>query len=505
MAAANSSFSAASSPEVFFSDSASSDAIAYAVRTGRARKLGPRLYTKTMAGDEAGIARRNWASIAAGYFPGAVITGRTALDPRPDKDDGSVFLVAPSIVRARNVELPGLRLRAEPGTGPVEGDMPFMGRDVFLASRPRAFMSNFRASRARAGVRRTLTRPELEDALEGYGRLDETALNRLRDEARALAEPLGYEAEFVQLDGVIGTLLGTRDVKLSSSRAQASARGQASDPVRIDRFTALATALLTKGLPAAAQRTSDDVSVLSFYESYFSNYIEGTEFTVSEARAIIFEGVVPVQRPKDAHDILGTYQLVVDPFQRARTPATPDELLAILQNQHAAMMSGRPEIGLGAFKTANNQVGGRVFVDWRLVEGTLRQAFELYASLPSGFARAAFAMFLVAEVHPFADGNGRTARLLMNSELSAAGQQRIIVTTRRRGDYLTAMRGMTNQLNIDAYVAVLAALQRDTANIDFSGLDMAQAQLEAQTAFTDPDLDTTTFDGLLSVADPRGR
>lgn len=36
-------------------------------------------------------------------------------------------------------------------------------------------------------------------------------------------------------------------------------------------------------------------------------------------------------------------------------------------------------------------------------------------SLPPGFARAAFHLFLVSEVHPFADGNGRVARVFMDS------------------------------------------------------------------------------------------
>jgi Fic family protein len=31
-------------------------------------------------------------------------------------------------------------------------------------------------------------------------------------------------------------------------------------------------------------------------------------------------------------------------------------------------------------------------------------------------------MFLVSEVHPFTDGNGRVGRVLMNAESTAAGE-----------------------------------------------------------------------------------
>ena len=56
------------------------------------------------------------------------------------------------------------------------------------------------------------------------------------------------------------------------------------------------------------------------------------------------------------------------------------------------------------------------------------------------FARAVFMMFLVSEVHPFVDGNGRIARIMMSAELAAAGEERIIVPTAYRSNYLTALK-----------------------------------------------------------------
>jgi len=499
MAATNQRFSLADQREVFFSDADTSDAVRYALRTGKARQLGPRLYTKNLVGTLEEVCLRNWAEIAAGYFPGAVIVGRTAMDFKPAAD-GSVFLVAPT---TRDVRLPGLRLRPRHGTAPLEIDTRFYGHDIFMSSRPRAFLENVQPSRARGGASpRTLSREELEEALEQYGRSDPASLNRLRDEAREIAPQLGLVAEFAVLDALIGTLLGTQDVKLSSARAKATASGAPFDPVRIERFERLATALLATGLPQVAEGASHDVSVFAFFESYFSNSIEGTEFTVEEAEDIVFRGAMPQQRPQDAHDILGTYRLVSDAYERARVPTNADELVRILQAQHATMLAERPEIGPGKWKERNNHVGGREVVSWRLVEGTLREAYRFYDSLPPGIARAAFAMFLVAEVHPFADGNGRTARLLMNSELSAAGQQRIVVSTRDRGDYLAGLRGMTNDLNVSSYIAVLSGLQRRTHETDYSSLQAADQDLARKKAFTDPDEDRV-FGRLFEAAGDR--
>jgi Fic family protein len=48
--------------------------------------------------------------------------------------------------------------------------------------------------------------------------------------------------------------------------------------------------------------------------------------------------------------------------------------------------------------------------------------FEIGHRLIDPFQRAVYVMFVVAEVHPFLDGNGRVARIAMNAELTAGGQ-----------------------------------------------------------------------------------
>lgn len=61
--------------------------------------------------------------------------------------------------------------------------------------------------------------------------------------------------------------------------------------------------------------------------------------------------------------------------------------------------------------------------------------FERIRGLSHALARAIMMMFVVTEVHPFIDGNGRTARLAMNCMLSAGERSRIIIPTVYREDY----------------------------------------------------------------------
>lgn len=482
-------------PEVFFSAADTSRAVHAAVRAGRARRLARGLYTRDMQRPLEAVARQHWSPIAAGYFPGSVIVDRTAIEFAP-AEDGSVTLAAS---RRRDVDLPGLRLRARLGTGPVEGDLRWMGDDICMSSRPRAFLENMRPSRRRRGVARTLSPLELEERLDEYAGGSQDDLNRLRDQARALAPQLDAEEEFTRLDELIGALHGTRQRELRSPRGRARGAGFPYDARRLVRFEQLQHQLLTTALPQLEANPAHELSTFAFFEAYFSNFIEGTEFTVEEAERIVFEGEIPQQRPQDAHDILGTYRLVADSNERGRVPSSADELVEILRSQHAAMLRDRPEIGPGQWKTEPNRAGRTYFVEPELVEGTLREGFRFHDSLPRGFARACFAMFLVSEVHPFADGNGRAARLLMNSELTAASQHRIIVPTSARDDYLYALRGMTHNANAASLVAVMRALQPTSYEVDFSDRRTAELELRRRGAFDETGPQPGMFTGLLET------
>ncbi|MHC8509574.1 MAG: Fic family protein [Rhodospirillales bacterium] len=236
--------------------------------------------------------------------------------------------------------------------------------------------------------------------------------------------------------------------------------------------------------PAHA-RTEEGRASLAFFEAYFSNFIEGTEFDVSEAAGIVFDGKMPTGRPADAHDVLGTWRVVSDDNEMARTPATPEAFLDLLRARHADVMAWRPEARPGEFKTVLNQAGGTIFVAPELVCGTLEQCFGFYSSLDAPFARAVMMMFLTAEVHPFADGNGRVARIMMNAELAAAGEERIIIPTVYRNNYMQALKALSQSGATTALIRTLDYAQKWTAAAPWSGVEAARRVLERCNAFVD--------------------
>ena len=477
-------FSIDAMPEVFVSETAISKAVSAAVARGQLRKLASRLYTRNLDEEPERLVRRNWYYLITSYYPDALITDRTALENQP-APDGSVCLISD---KKRDVALPGLVFRPRKGPGPLESDKPFIG-GARLASPARAWLENMRPSRARGQrVARTLSREEIEGRLDALlRRQGEAALNRLRDEAREIAPQLGLEEEFEAFNELIGTLLGTRDTDVKSAVSKARAAGQPFDPERIRLFEALFAAL-RETIPTdrpAPKRTGEANANLSFFEAYFSNFIEGTEFSVEEAEDIVFNGVIPQERPDVAHDVLGTYRIVSDQAEMRKLPSDVDEFLTLLRRRHAAIMEARPDKNPGVFKTMTNRAGNTVFVAPDLVTGTLEKGFAFLQGLGEPFQRAVFMMLLVSEVHPFADGNGRAARIMMNAELVAGGQERIIIPTSYRTDYLGALKALSNNSHTTPLIRMLDYAQQYTHAIDWRDLDGARRVLEQTGAFAE--------------------
>jgi hypothetical protein len=467
-------------PEVFVSNADIAIAVSRETKLGRLRKLGTRLYTRNLTEPPERIVYRNLWPLVAAYLPGALIADRTALDNRPAAD-GSVFLIAN---RKRDIVLPGMTLRPRKGPPPLKSDRPFIGT-LRIASPARAFLENMRPSRAREGVARTLSKREIEERLDDMLRHSgEPALQRLRDDARKIARRLGLRDELQRLDALIGALLGTREAPLESPVGIARAAGLPYDPERLDLFQRLFTELAGTAPVTRLARPTDGVA-LPFFEAYFSNFIEGTEFAVDEAADIVFKGHIPAARPADAHDVLGAWKVVSDQREMSRLPRNTRELAALLKNRHAQIMEGRPDKGPGRFKADPNRAGSTVFVAPELVDGTLAKGFEIYRGLSSPLHRAIFMMFLVSEIHPFADGNGRIARIMMNAELVAAGENRIIVPTVYRNNYLMALKALSQNGITAALVRTMDFAQRYTAAVDFAELDRARFILDRTHAFTD--------------------
>jgi Fic family protein len=473
---------------VFFADAAESSRLSRAVAAGQIRRLGRGIYSADLErGADELIARNRWR-VVAHFVPDALIADRSAAIAGR-LTEAVLFVV--SNERSEAIELPGLIIVPRRGVGPLSDDLPW-SEGLRMASLARALVDNLAISRRRGrGPARTLSRREYEDwvaRLAQQHTVDQ--LNNIRDRAKEIAAELGHPERIEVIDNIIGAGLGTRQVRAAGRLLVARQRGTAWDPARMELFTAVARDLpqairtldVLETLPAAGHELH---SSLPFYEAYFSNFIEGTEFTIDEAERIVKSGVIPANRAEDAHDILGTYRLLADAVDRTYVADAPDEFLDQLRRWHAHIMQGRPAKRPGMWKETPNQTGTYTFVAPELVEGTLLEGFALLGSIDLPIARALYLMLIVSEVHPFDDGNGRLARAGMNAVLTAAGETRILVPIVWRNEYLTALRQLSRERRINLYVRTLGFAQQWTSRITWNDAAVTRAQLEVTNALLD--------------------
>jgi len=467
------------------SDSNLSRQISKLAKEGQIKKIAPRLYSGNLEDEPEKIVRRNLLSILGHLYPGAVLSHRSALEFQPTSS-GQIFITHSYTKKA---SLPGITLRFLKGRGPIDGDNIIAGK-LYVSQRERALLENLQTSRKSGPNSKTLTYPEIEERLEQIVRVNgEDELNKVRDHARAISIELGMTKEFEKLDEIISALLTTHSSKiLKSPIASARAFGIPYDPARYELFEILFQELVQNEFKYLDEKNKEQAAFknFAFFESYFSNYIEGTIFELDQAKEIIETQTPMPSRNEDSHDVLGTYQIVSNRKEMNITPSTPEELIRILKYRHKILLSARIGKKPGEFKDQNNIAGQTSFVEMNLVNGTLIKCFDFYNALKHPFSKAAYIMFAISEIHPFLDGNGRIARVMMNAELVRAKQSKIIIPTAYRDDYMLTLRKLTRQREPESFVRMLSKIHEFTSTIIGNNMDEMQNYLEISNAFLEP-------------------
>lgn len=175
-------------------------------------------------------------------------------------------------------------------------------------------------------------------------------------------------------------------------------------------------------LPITAAVLSTLRETARLYSTHYSTLIEGNRLTQEQVSKVIGQQEHFPGRERDEKEVLGYYAALekVEQFARARGPVTESQV----QLLHALVMAG----GKSTVKTSPYRDGQNVIRDSRSRDivymppeakdvpglmGDLVAWLKLSetAGLPCP-VRAALAHYQFATIHPYYDGNGRTARLL---------------------------------------------------------------------------------------------
>ena len=201
--------------------------------------------------------------------------------------------------------------------------------------------------------------------------------------------------------------------------------------------------------------------------TWASNALEGNSLTETETKVVIEDGITIGGKPlKDHFEAIGHAE-AFDYLQKLarRKEIAERDILKL----HKLFYYRIDEANAGHYRKQNIIVTGTDFVF-----PAPRQLKELMAAFTDEIPRlraekhsiefAALLHTRLVTIHPFVDGNGRAARLLMNLALLQEGYPVTIIPPVLRGEYLASVRE-SNTGDITPFVNLLSSMvwesQRD--------------------------------------------
>ena len=174
--------------------------------------------------------------------------------------------------------------------------------------------------------------------------------------------------------------------------------------------------------------------------TYTSNAIEGNTLTLRETAEVIEHGITVGGKSLREHlEAVDHYDALL--WMRDRATATTlvnEDVMCELHRR--IVMRSQPDIA-GIYSRNPRRIAGSpvVFPNPAKIPQLMKEFGEWLESAPTTPASAFDAHFRLTAIHPFGDGNGRTARLLMNLLLIREGYPPIAVRPEDRKTYLDAL------------------------------------------------------------------
>jgi Fic family protein len=174
--------------------------------------------------------------------------------------------------------------------------------------------------------------------------------------------------------------------------------------------------------------------------TYTSNAIEGNTLTLRETAEVIEHGITVGGKTLKEHlEAVDHYQAVLW-MRELAAQTTPVNETVVRELHRRIVARSEPEIA-GVYSPHRRRIAGSPVVfpnPLKLPE--LMQQFGIWLEQAPLTPEAAFdAHFRLTAIHPFSDGNGRAARLLMNLQLIRAGYVPMTVRPADRKRYLDAL------------------------------------------------------------------
>ena len=207
--------------------------------------------------------------------------------------------------------------------------------------------------------------------------------------------------------------------------------------------------------------------------TYNSNAIEGNTLTLKETK-VVLEGITIGGKTMREHLEAINHKEAIE-FLEELVQYNNELSEMDIKNIHAIVLKGIDNENAGRYRTENVIISGASHIppDAIIVPESMEKLIYRYDEWKEKYHPIIVAALLHAEfvkIHPFIDGNGRTARLLMNFEVMKNGYPPIIIKNEERhkyydaldvgaltGDYTDFVKMVTKQAEemIDLYLKII--------------------------------------------------
>jgi Fic family protein len=233
---------------------------------------------------------------------------------------------------------------------------------------------------------------------------------------------------------------------------------------------------LKKELDAYRPLTTEQVKSLKTYFdielTYNSNAIEGSTMTLAETKIILLDGITIGGKTTREHLEVINHKEAIDDIEEIAKKPIKEITLTELLNIHAIILRGIDTANAGKYRSVNVYViqsddKKHSFPEPYLLSEYMDKFFKWLKEMdnlhPVIFASEAH--YRLVSIHPFVDGNGRTARLLMNLILIQHGYPPANIKMADRPKYIAAIEKAQRENLKDAFYDLIVDCVKDSLEI----------------------------------------
>lgn len=205
--------------------------------------------------------------------------------------------------------------------------------------------------------------------------------------------------------------------------------------------------------------------------TYSSNAIEGNTLTRAETALVLEKGITVGGKPMKDHLEAINHQDALH-FMKKMVGNTSVSITDIL-SLHRFILKGIDDVHAGCLRNIPVRISGSMVVlpNPLKVPDLLDMFIQwMHARSEHPVTRAALAHYKLVTIHPFVDGNGRTARLLMNLILMQEGYPPAIIAPKDRLNYIKSLEKAQMGGSINDYLTVIYRAVHRSLNIYLKAL-----------------------------------